>query len=81
MRPFVLAFALLMALIWLGAAIWAARQVPPFDAAGLHGIGFLFIVPALVMAASGVWLRVALGLLCAAAFIYFSVLVAGQISN
>jgi len=31
--------------------MWTARQTPPFDASGLHGIGVLIIVPALVFAA------------------------------
>ncbi len=80
-RLFVLALAVLLAVVWLGAAIWAAQQTPPFDASGLHAVGFLFILPPLVLAASGVWLRPALGLLCIAAFMYLSVYVAGQISN
>lgn len=62
LRLFTLTFAILLALIGIGAGIWAARQTPPFHTSGLHGIGFLFILPAPFLAALGVWVRLALGL-------------------
>ena len=81
MRLGVFIAAVVLTLVWIGVAMWVARHAPRFDVSGLHGIGVFLIVPALVLSALGLWVRVALGLVCAAAFIYFSVLVAGQISN
>lgn len=81
MRRFVLIACAGLILVWVAVGIWAARQMPPFDVAGLHGIGILFILPALVLGSFGRWLGLAAGLVCFAAFVYLSVLVAGQISN
>jgi hypothetical protein len=80
-RLFVFAFAALLTAIWIGVAIWAARQTPPFDASGLHAVGIVLILPAFLLALLGRALNVALGLACVAAFMYLSVLVAGQISG
>jgi hypothetical protein len=80
-RFFVAVFAAVLVLIWIGVAIWAARQTPAFDASGLHAVGIVLILPAFVLALLGRAINVALGLACVAAFMYFSVLVAGQISS
>jgi hypothetical protein len=81
MRRFVLAAALAEMLIWIGAGVWAARQTPPFDASGLHAVGIVCILPALALGLWGRWLGLAVGLVSFAAFLYLSVIVAGQISG
>jgi hypothetical protein len=80
-RFFAAAFATVLMLIWIAVAIWAARQTPPFDAAGLHFVGIVFVLPAFLLALFGRALNVAIVLGCIAAFMYLSVLVAGQISG
>ena len=61
--------------------VWAARQPRPIDIAGSHAILVFLVVPAVLTAAWGRWLPFALTLVCVGAFMYLSVLVAGQISN
>ena len=81
MRAFVLAVAALETLIWLGVLVWFSVNRPDFDLSGLHGTMLFLVFPALLLGAANVWLRAAAGLLALTAFMWLSVLIAGQISN
>lgn len=81
MRRIVLILCALLTLVWTGVGIWAARHTPPVDVMGLHFFGTFFILPAWFLAAINWGLRTALVLVCVTAFVYLSVLIAGQISN
>ena len=81
MRRFVLVASTLGVMLWIGIAVWAAGRTPRFDTSGLHAVGIVFILPALVLGLIGRWLGLAAFLVCFAGFMYLSVYVGGQISN
>jgi hypothetical protein len=61
--------------------IWFSTTRATFDLSGLHGTMLFFVFPAVLLGAGNRWLPLAVGLLGCTAFIWLSVLVAGQISN
>ena len=81
MRTAVLTAAALQTLIWLGVLIWFSVNRPSFDLSGMHGTMLFLVFPAMLLGAANVWLRFAVGLLALTAFMWLSVLIAGQISN
>jgi hypothetical protein len=81
MRRIVLIVAGVETLIWLGVLIWFSVNRPDFDLSGLHGTMLFLVFPAVLLGATNVWLRTAAGLLALTAFMWLSVLIAGQISN
>ncbi len=81
MRRIVVIAAAVETTIWLGVLIWFSRNKLGFDLSGLHGTMLFLVFPAVLLAAANKWLPLAAGLLGATAIIWFSALVAGQISN
>ncbi len=87
MRRFVLAAAVIEALIYFALLGWlwrAPKPVPPYMIDAVNGFTFFFfflVLPAFVLAWRGVWVGFALGLVCFTAFMWLSVYVGGQISN
>lgn len=81
MRRIVVIAAAVETAIWIGVLIWFSRNRPGFDLSGLHGTMLFLVLPAVLLAAADKWLPLAAGLLGATAFVWFSVLGAGQISN
>lgn len=81
MRRLVFAAAGIETLIWLGVLVWFSRNRPAFDLSGMHGTMLFLVVPAVLLGAADYGLRVAAGLLGVTAFLWLSILVAGQISN
>ena len=75
MLAFILFAAALEALFWIGAVYWSKDPSQRFDPASIHGIFFFLVLPAVGLALWGRWLRVAVGLALATAFMFFSVLV------
>lgn len=81
MRIFVLVLAAIETLFWVGAIYWSRDPSHRFDPAGAHFFFIFFVLPAAGLALWGRWLKLAVGLVCAVAFIIVAVLVGSQISS
>ena len=81
MRKFILVANAILLVLWLITTIVSLMPAHHFDAAALHGIMIIFVLPALAIGIWGRWLPFGVGLTSISLFMTFSIIVASQLSS
>jgi hypothetical protein len=80
MRRFILVANSILLVLWLITTIISLMPAHHFDAAALHGIMIIFVLPAFAIGLWGRWLPLG-GLTSISLFMTFSIIIASQISS
>lgn len=81
MRKFILVANAILLVLWLITTIISLMPAHRFDAAALHGIMIIFVLPAFAIGLWGRWLPLGVGLTSISLFMTFSIIIASQISS